>query len=141
MDPELVEALSLLRDRDMELSRVRGRKVEAAQRLFTQLRSLDGRYGLVVRERHRDDWNELAVQIAGAQIEVTYYNEHGVTIARDERSGTEVPLDFDRDAQAFVGRELDRFRTSVPGEPIPRRPAIAVLVEAILAAAKEEKTK
>jgi hypothetical protein len=46
-------------------------------------------------------------------------------------------LDYDRDGECFVGREPDRFRTPVPGEPIQRRPAIAVLMETIIAVSRQ----
>lgn len=136
-DPELVEALSLLRDHDMERRRKPGRnKDDAAKRLLAQLMALNGRYDFTVRSRH-GDWYELAVQLHGAHVDVTYHTERGVMVARHEAqgAGTEVPLDHDREGNVLLGREPDTFRTPIPGEPIPRRPGIAVLLEAIIAAA------
>jgi hypothetical protein len=137
-DPELVEAISLLRDRHMEQCRARGRRDEAAQSLFKQLVELDGRYELQVKERYRGDWNDLLVVLPPAQLQVTYLRESGVCVARygEQGRGVEVVLDYDQHQQQFVGRERDQFRTPVPGQPVSRRPAIAVLVETIIAAAK-----
>lgn len=136
-DPNLVEAISLLRDRDMEQRRGRGRKDDAAKRLFEQLRALDRRYDLQVRERHRGDWNDLVVILPPSELQVSYMRETGVRVARngEQGDGTEVMLDYDRDSECFVGRDPDRFRTPVPGEPIQRRPAIAALVEVLIAVA------
>lgn len=143
IEHDLVEALSLLRERNMEQSRQRGRKDNAAKRLFEQLRALDGRYDLHVQAEHPDDWNELVVSLSPARLYVSYMRENGVRVARygEESEGAEVPLDYDREQECFVSREPERFRTPIPGEPVPRRTAIAVLIEAIIAAANKGPTR
>jgi hypothetical protein len=127
----------------MEQCRGRGRKDDAAKRLFEQLRALDRRHELQVSERHRGDGNELVVILPPSELQVSYMRETGVRVARngEQGVGTEVVLDYDLDGERFVGREPDRFRTPVPGEPVQRRPAIAVLVEAIIAASGHGPTR
>ena len=134
-DPNLVEAMSLLRDRHMEQCRRLGRKDDAGKRLFEQLRALSGRYDLEVKERHPGHWYDLVIHLPPDRLRVWCMEDDGVRVARigEQGGGTEVMLDYDRDSECFVGREPDRFRTPVPGEPIQRRPAIAVFMETIIA--------
>jgi hypothetical protein len=138
-DPNLVEAISLLRDRHMEQCRRPGRKDDAGKRLFAQLRALSGRYDLEVNERHPGHWNDLVVHLPPDRLRVSCMGDDGVWVARlgEQGGGTEVMLDYDRDGECFVGREPDRFRTPVPGEPIQRRPAIVVLMETIIAVSRQ----
>jgi hypothetical protein len=142
-DPNLGEALSLLRDHHMEQCRQRGRKDDAAKQLFVQLQSLSGKYELEVHERHRGEWNDLVVLLRPAKLQVSYLRELGVRVARhgEAGDGAEVVLDYDGEGKCFVGREPDLFRTPVPGEPIQRRAAIALLMETIIAVARNASTR
>jgi hypothetical protein len=131
MSDELEEARTLLRDAAMARLRAHSaRKDKGAKALFEQLKTLNDVHGLRM-QTNEDEWNEVVVQIGKIRGLLVYLSDHGVRLRVDDKE-LDVVLDFDPSTQAFVGREPDRFHTPVPGQPIPRRPAIAVLVESIL---------
>lgn len=137
MSREMTEARSLLRDAAMERLRAPARaNNKATEVLFAQLSELakaSTAYGLRLQEQ--DGWNELAYGIGGHRGSVRHLTDHGIRVVGKKHIAVE--LDVDPASNTLVGREPDRFQTPIPGESIPRRSALAVLVEAMLAALKE----
>jgi hypothetical protein len=58
-----------------------------------------------------------------------------------EMKWTPLPVVFDASVNGFTGKELDDRATREPGEPKPRRSAVTVIVEAVIAEFKDITTR
>lgn len=133
------EALGLLRESEMQRARP-ARSDAAAKALFESLHQLSGKHRFEVSVW--GDWNELEASLSGLPpSSVTYMRETGVTVGTGSTNRIEVELDYDPTARQLVGRASDEYRVPMPGDIArQRRPALAVLVDAIIKTATAAET-
>lgn len=128
--PDLHEAKELIRQAVMAKTRNMplAEKDNAARALLQELRELGGFCGIQITS-HGDDLLEMSL----FEVKANITNSGGTVRVQlhvpNDAQPIDVPLDLDPETSRFIGIELDRFRTPVPGLPIARRPAVAVVVE------------
>lgn len=130
-DIELDEAIDLLSDAAEEWLPDRQARVLACDALMERFESLKLPFVQVVRDqRGRGVWLQIN---GGGSVLVHVDRGYGkICIIRNDGAKTDVPLRLNRLTSKLEGTEFDKFHAPVPGEAIPRRSALATVIEAAL---------
>lgn len=106
-------------------------KHQESGNLLQALAALNGFAGFIVNP----DGPGVEVQLGQRMVHVRYgVSEERFFIVTQDGRLIPVQLWFDPALNRFEGETADTYRNPTPGEPIPPRSALAVLVEAVCAA-------
>ncbi len=117
---------------------VSGRRLDAAKKVMTQLNALNGRCGFrcsVLDDLRRAKLIRVGYEESedGGAIWVEVSSAGTLSVRIDGKGGFPVPgLLFD--GASWVGEAVDDNIVPTPGQPVPRKSALHVLLEAVLTA-------
>jgi hypothetical protein len=122
-----------------DATHVQNARNAASHQLVHQFAQLEEIPGIAIKELADGRARCMAYGLHSVDV---FVEDREVTIARAPRSASKqrVDLVFNRATNMLEGRDFDRTVCPVPGQPLPRRSALAVLAEAVLALMNQSAT-